>query len=177
MAQVTSSFGSRLRHCREKCVPRLTQAKLGELIGGYSAAAISDWEQGKSKIDADNRHVLVALLSALVQQGGVADRGAADELLTAGNYRSLDDAECLAVFGNILQSAGLPRVGQPIGSAPKVEMAPVGWPLDIPDDAFYRLPGLEQDLGHWLTLLSGSKSAPVLVIDGLGGVGSSHQPG
>ena len=88
-----SEFGKMLRAYREKCVPRLTQARLGELAGGYSGAAVSEWEHGQSKLDADNRHVLVAVLKALQQHGGFTRVEAADRLLAAGNYRALDDGE------------------------------------------------------------------------------------
>ena len=63
-----SRFGELLRYYRERCADpalnrgRLTQARLGELVGkelgldgGYSGAAVSEWERGKSKIDADDR--------------------------------------------------------------------------------------------------------------------------
>jgi DNA polymerase III delta prime subunit len=82
----------------------LTQERLGELIGvelghsGYRGAAVSDWERDKSKIDEDNRHVLVALVTVLHQCGGLRRSVEADKLLTTGNYRRLDGSEQKVVF-------------------------------------------------------------------------------
>ncbi|NCF67512.1 MAG: hypothetical protein GWP61_16225, partial [Chloroflexi bacterium] len=77
------SFGEQLRIYRRQCEdPQrgglLTQERFGELMGvvlgdaGYSGAAVSDWERDKSKIHADDRAVLVALLTVLRQNGGIS---------------------------------------------------------------------------------------------------------
>jgi uncharacterized protein YneF (UPF0154 family) len=103
------SFGQQLRLYRRQCHdPQrgglLTQERLGELIGetmgdtGYSGAAVSDWERDKSKIHADDRAVLVALLSVLNKCAGLIHIEDANDLLLAGNYRRLDAAEAGAVF-------------------------------------------------------------------------------
>ncbi len=106
------SFGQQLRsYRRQSRDPQrgglLTQERFGELIGrelgdnGYSGAAVSDWERDKSKIHADDRAVLVALLSVLHNCGGISLPDEADGLLTAGNYRRLDRGECAKVFPGI----------------------------------------------------------------------------
>lgn len=103
------SFGEQLRIYRRQCEdPQrgglLTQEHFGELMGvvlgdaGYSGAAVSDWERDKSKIHADDRAVLVALLTVLRQNGGISSIEDADDLLAAGNYRRLDAGEARAVF-------------------------------------------------------------------------------
>jgi MFS family permease len=104
-----NSFGQQLRTYRRQCTdPQrgglLTQERFGELMGvvlgdaGYSGAAVSDWERDKSKIHADDRAVLVALLTVLRQNGGISKQEAGDDLLAAGNYRRLDLDEALTVF-------------------------------------------------------------------------------
>ena len=103
------SFGQQLRTYRRQCTdPQrgglLTQERFRELMGvllgdaGYSGAAVSDWERDKSKIHADDRAVLVALLTVLRQNGGISQQETGDDLLAAGNYRRLDLDEALAVF-------------------------------------------------------------------------------
>lgn len=103
------SFGQLLRHYRRYGSDPLrggllTQARLGELIGdelghtGYSGAAVSDWERDKSKIHADDRLVLLALISTLYRCGGLPSLAEASELLTVGNYRALDEAELSKLF-------------------------------------------------------------------------------
>ena len=77
-----SDFGNLLRNfrvgCKDPLFParRLSQARFGQLLGNefgiqsYSGAAVSDWEHGKSKIHADDRLVLVALINVLHEGGG-----------------------------------------------------------------------------------------------------------
>ena len=80
-----STFGELLRfHRRQSRDPdrggMLTQARFGELIGlelgdaGYAGAAVSYWEQDKTKINEDDRLVLVSLISVLHQCGGLSSR-------------------------------------------------------------------------------------------------------
>lgn len=107
-----SRFGTLLRAHRRQCQDplrggMLTQERLGELLGevlghaGYSGAAISDWERSRSKIDEDDRPVLIALLSVLVACHGLRTVREANELLHAGNYRGLDPTERRTVFPNL----------------------------------------------------------------------------
>lgn len=100
-------FGELLRSYRLRCTCEdrsLTQEKLGGLLGealggaGYTGAAISDWERGKSQIDKDQRLVLVGLLQVLYKLGGLQNAVEANTMLLAGNYRPLNDEETLLVF-------------------------------------------------------------------------------
>ncbi len=103
------SFGDLLRKHRKKTYDplkggMLTQARLGELLGhylggaGYTGAAVSDWELNKSKINADERLLLVSLIELLLEHGGLTDLEEANRLLYAGNYRPLDQVEMEQVF-------------------------------------------------------------------------------
>ena len=106
-----TDFGTLLRIIRKRCIDpdipgrSLTQELLGELLGrelgiqgGFSGAAVSDWERGKSRIRADDRLMLVSLLIVLKIQGGIRDVSEANELLEAGNYRALNPAETRKIF-------------------------------------------------------------------------------
>jgi transcriptional regulator with XRE-family HTH domain len=106
-----TDFGTLLRIIRNRCIDpyfpgrRLSQERLGELLGkelgmqaGFSGAAVSDWERGKSKIHADNRRVLISLLFILRVGGGIATIADANEFLEVGNYRALNPAEIEKVF-------------------------------------------------------------------------------
>ncbi len=106
-----TTFGQQLRVYRRQCRDPLrggilTQERLGELLGdelghaGYSGAAVSDWERGKSKIHADDRLALVGLLAALHRCGGLNTLTEANRLLQAGNYRALDVQEQARIFPN-----------------------------------------------------------------------------
>jgi hypothetical protein len=97
-------FGELLKFYRRQCTdPQrggiLTQARLGELLGdilgdaGYSGAAISYWESGKSQIDKDYRAVLIGLIKILLSCGGLHTLAEAVKLLLSGNYRALDEDE------------------------------------------------------------------------------------
>lgn len=109
-----SNFGILLRNHREACRDpifpsrKLSQEKFGALLGselgmrGYSGAAVSDWERGKSKINADERLVLVTMIKVLHDHGGLQTVELANLLLEAGNYRALDEDEALKIFGDTL---------------------------------------------------------------------------
>lgn len=71
-----SRFGELLRYYRSKCRDEqrqrtLSQERLGEFLGhvlgdaGYTGAAVSEWERGKSRISHDQRKVLVGLVKVL----------------------------------------------------------------------------------------------------------------
>jgi transcriptional regulator with XRE-family HTH domain len=94
-------------HLREFRTPKLSQQKLGELLGkelgmsGYSGAAISDWERGKSKIHADDRRVLIALIKVLHENGGIHTIEDANQFLEAGDYRVLNRDEIRKIFQEV----------------------------------------------------------------------------
>ena len=134
--QPDASFGQLVRfYRRQSSDPMrgglLTQERLGELIGvqmgdaGYSGAAVSEWERDKSKIHADDRLVLIALLAVLVESGGLARPAQADGLLASGNYRRLNEAEFALLFkerkgagetqgqSRLADDAGVPATRQP----------------------------------------------------------------
>ena len=69
--------------------------------GGYTGAAISYWENGESKINPEDRNVLIALIKVLHKCGGLRTLTNANQLLEAGNYRTLDDDEKQKIFGEI----------------------------------------------------------------------------
>lgn len=105
------TFGSKLRFFREQSIDpdtekRLTQQKLGELIGqilgdhGYSAAAISDWELNKSKINADERRLLTSIVKILKDHNGIKTLDDANLLLESGNFRALNKQEMENLFPN-----------------------------------------------------------------------------
>ncbi|MBN1146214.1 MAG: helix-turn-helix transcriptional regulator [Anaerolineales bacterium] len=96
----------------------LTQERLGELLGqalgiptGYSGAAISDWERGKSRIHQDDRRLLVSLVKVLYATGGLGSLAEADSLLWVGNYRALNPDEQRQVF-SVGEKEGLPSSGR-----------------------------------------------------------------
>jgi transcriptional regulator with XRE-family HTH domain len=97
-----SQFGQSLRDYRMRCTDpqtgkTLTQERLAELLG-YTPQTISLWERGRSKIHADDRHVLVNILKVLHNYEGMPSLSEANTLLSAGNYRPLNDDEQRQVF-------------------------------------------------------------------------------
>lgn len=102
-------FGNQLRFFRQQTIDPvtkkpLTQQKLGELLGhelgirSFTGAAVSDWERAQSKVNVSDRLVLLGLVSILKKYGGIKNAFEANTLLEAGNYRSLNQQEKLAVF-------------------------------------------------------------------------------
>jgi hypothetical protein len=118
-----SLFGDALLEYRKSSIDpdsgrKLSQERLGELIGvelgmagGYSGAAISDWEHGKSKIQADDRSTLISLIKVLFKRGGLKTITEADKLLEAGNYRALNLDEKKQIFPQAMIDA---QINSPI---------------------------------------------------------------
>ena len=105
-----TAFGDALRAFRqasndpERLNRRLSQERLGKLIGyemgdlGFTGAAVSDWERGESRISAEDRNVLLALVKVLHKCGGLKTLAEANHFLELGNYRTLDGDEAGQIF-------------------------------------------------------------------------------
>ena len=108
-----ATFGDALRNFRQasndpnRLNKRLTQERLGILIGeeledlGFTGAAISDWERGESKINVNDRSVLMALLAIFHRCGSLKTIAEANQLLECGNYRALNQDEVQKIFGTL----------------------------------------------------------------------------
>jgi hypothetical protein len=158
----------------------LTQEVLGELIGnelgtlGFSGAAISDWERGKSKIHADDRLVLVGLLQVLQRWGSVAGPAEANALLIAGNYRPLDTDETRAIFPGLESeqpSTTLARPDNPESQA-EAEIA-TGHTSNMPSKLYSEFVGRDADVESLLASLRNPRGKKMIGIYGIGGVGKS----
>lgn len=49
----------------------------------------------------------------------------------------------------------------------------ISWPSNIPDERYYRLPGREHDLSELLAALQDPDGFPIVIIEGLGGLGKT----
>ena len=99
------TFGEMLRAFRQasndpdRLNRRLSQERLGALIGeemgdlGVSGTAISYWESGESKISAEDRKLLLALVHVLHKCRGLETLLEANQFFEAGNYRVLNVSE------------------------------------------------------------------------------------
>ncbi len=107
---MNTKFGEALRAFRQasndpdRLNRRLTQERLGELMGhelgdrGYTGAAIAYWESGKTKISAEDRGILMALIRVLHTCGSLKSLPEANRFLRSGNYRDLDEYEAHKIF-------------------------------------------------------------------------------
>ena len=108
MAVTPLDFGKRLRSFRlqyhdAETGKTLSQQQLGECLYEhfgirYSGAAVSDWERNKSKININDRLLLLNIIKILKQHGGIKSPSDANLLLEAGNYRALNVSEKNEVF-------------------------------------------------------------------------------
>jgi hypothetical protein len=103
-------FGNLLSYYRGKSVDPnrgkpLTQERLAELLERvarvqYAGATISNWERGASRINANDRDILVGLIRVFYDCHALRSADEANLLLATGNYRHLNEAEMQQVFGN-----------------------------------------------------------------------------
>lgn len=165
------NFGTLFRQFRKRCKnpenpeQLLSQERLAKMIGGYSGAAISDWERGVTKIHADQLSLLLQIITVFQQWGGITTPNEANTLLSAGNYRSLYPEEIYSIFpGNTsIASAASSE------SAASIEL----WPPGIPDEDYHPLPHRESQFSSLMNLL-GSHDGPTMIsIEGLGGMGKT----
>lgn len=117
------TFGKLLRYHRKQTRDPLTenplsQSRLGELVH-QSTATISYWENDQRWIDVKDRALLLLVLKVLSEHGGIANLGAANALLHAGDYRSLDEEE-----SRRLQRFYLPQADDPLLSEVLAEPLP-----------------------------------------------------
>jgi class 3 adenylate cyclase/tetratricopeptide (TPR) repeat protein len=96
-AKLLHSYRLRAQHPEHQ--GRLTQERLGQLIGdylddlGFSNVSIHNWETDKARISQSDRNVLIALVQALHQCQGIHTLAEANALLLAGDYRPLNATE------------------------------------------------------------------------------------
>ena len=115
-----NNFGKQLRFFRNqsedpKTGKHLTQeflaSSLYEEMGiQYTGAAVSDWERGESKINADDRLLLLSLVKILNRYGGIKSSSEADQLLESGNYRALNQTEKADLFSSETKRVASPLV-------------------------------------------------------------------
>ena len=101
------SFGELLREDREKSVDRRSRmrlsqdhfaSKLTQKLGFIvTRNRVSNWETNKTRIQVDDRKILMAVLTVLHDYGGIAECEEADQLLEAGGYRTLNEEEALKI--------------------------------------------------------------------------------
>lgn len=105
--QERSAFGHLLYKYRRQAKDpdrggQLTQERLAELLEfhaelpGYTGVRVSNWERGGANgetIRHDHRDLLVGLIRVLHQCDGIKSPQEANEWLTAGDYRDLNEAE------------------------------------------------------------------------------------
>jgi transcriptional regulator with XRE-family HTH domain len=101
------SFGELLREAREKSVDRRSRmrlsqdhfaSKLTQKLGFIvTRNRVSNWETNKTRIQVDDRKILMAVLTVLHDYGGIAECEEADQLLEAGGYRTLNEEEALKI--------------------------------------------------------------------------------
>lgn len=119
-----NEFGTLLRVLRRQSTDpirggSLTQERLAELLEkeagleGYTGTRISNWERGEEIIRHDNRPLLTGIIQVLHHYGGIPALEKANELLFAGDYRHLSEAEIQQINPAWLQTPNeVPKTSQ-----------------------------------------------------------------
>lgn len=127
------AFGKLLREDRNRWRHpedggRLTQAELAHRLN-CTEALVGHWETGRRAIDANDRTLLLKLLTVLCEGGGVKKKVEADNLLQAGNYPTLSDQEWEAICIDNKQQETLSAEHQRSEFLPEDILGPAKVPL------------------------------------------------
>jgi len=105
------SFGELLRFYRERAVDKRARARLSQDLFAMRLSEktglmvtrnkVSNWETEKTRIAVDDRSILLTILSVLYECGGITSIDEANQLLEAGNYRSLKPVEAQEIFPHV----------------------------------------------------------------------------
>ena len=145
-----TKFGEQLRRFRQRCHDskssqgKLTQEKFGELVGtelgiSYTGAAVSDWERGKTRIHADHRPLLIALIKVLHTYGGIRTTEEANQLLKAGDFRNLDPKEAQEIFADAISAVAVEQPGPQVKTSKPLILRLLGDLFSIPDQELQRM--------------------------------------
>ncbi|NOT03007.1 MAG: hypothetical protein HOP27_00245 [Anaerolineales bacterium] len=136
-------FGKQLRtfrlQCRDsKTGKTLSQQQLGEFLREelgvrYSGAAVSDWERNESKINVNDRLLLISLVKILKRHGGIKTLADANLLLEAGNYRAINIDEKNGIFPEEPDNAGqqTPLIEHPHNPGPPLNSVFFNSPVEF----------------------------------------------
>lgn len=167
-----TQFGQKLNALRQKTRDpethkSLTQQQIAILLEKktgimYTHVTISNWERGVSKINVDERELLVALISILHDYQGIISGKEANDLLETGNYRPLNVPEMGRInpewFNEAEEATDLP---------------PNELLLNLPAKAYQQLIGRESELQRIYNGFEAKQEMPALFIVGLGGIGKT----
>lgn len=174
---------------------KLTQKRVAELLEFranlpfYTNVRVGNWERGVEKINHENRELLVALIELLHFCSGISALAEANELLQAGGYRNLDDAEMATVNVAWLAEAleekrpFIEAVPQPTANRPATASLPAASPPavhtpfmvpSLPPQGIVGRADLLQSLAATLTQQpeEDAETAP-LALQGMGGIGKT----
>ncbi|MCA9941943.1 MAG: hypothetical protein H6656_00790 [Ardenticatenaceae bacterium] len=166
-----SQFGPKFKTLRDqtrhpKTNKPLTQQQIADLLLEkiklvYSHVTISNWERSKTPINQNERELLLALIAILYEHGGCNSLKVANELLEAGNYRTLNTPET-----NQINPDWLNESEETSDPSPPIEQL-----LQLPAKAYHALIGRQAEQQQ---LFEGfQQKMPALFIVGLGGMGKT----
>ena len=174
-------FGTRLRQLRQISLTekgeKITQQKLGDLLSlelrprNFSNVTISNWENGNTNINKDDRLVLLTLLAIFLGFNALKSIDECNEFLVIGNFRCLNEEEILQLNLDSCQNS---LIEQPNLSMEKEnKLLEDKWPYNFSQDIYYRLPSWEKLIDDLIDVILNSPGKKVINICGIGGIGKT----
>lgn len=124
------SFGNLLRFYRERAIDKRARARLSQELFAMRLSEktglrvtrnrVGNWEADKTPIAVNDRDLLLSILAVLHEGGGLTSLDEANELLEAGNYRSLNPVEVQQIF--FLEQPDPPPPQPPVQEADSSQM-------------------------------------------------------
>lgn len=178
-----NAFGRELRKLRMLAYyengNKFTQEVFGEKIGkevgirGFSGVTVSNWENGRSHINKDDRLILIAILKIFNQYGIIKTINDCNDFLQLGNYRRLNEKEIVN-----LNLSDLPQKDQKQNSSPqkiddRINPPSSRWSYTFVQTPYYDLPSRAALLDELVEVLLDTNGKQAILIKGAGGVGKT----
>lgn len=176
-----NSFSTRLRQLRQMSSTengeKITQKKMGELLGqelgssNFSNVTISNWENGQTSINKDDRLVLLSLLKIFLELNTINSINDCNEFLWLGNFRALDEEEIIQL--------NLKKPQQNIINKPNTQTqesitpSECKWAYVFPKNPYYNPPSRTGIMDDLIELLLDPLGVKVINICGIGGIGKT----
>ena len=174
-------FGTRLRQLRQLSLTekgeKITQQRLGDSLGqklgsnSFSNATVSNWENGQTSINKDDRLILLALIKIFIEFNTLKSIKECNEFLLVGNFRALNEDEICQL--RFVESKQITSKQSDSIVQKNSTFSENIWPYIFSKNPYHRLPSRKSLMDNLVELLLDPDGEKVINICGIGGIGKT----